>query len=138
MKRGKSPGWDGIPPEFYSTVWDEHYMLDMILATVIKGSFLDDVSMALLAVLPKPNKDPNLCSSYRPLSILCAEIEVYAKVLASRIELHITKLVHHDQTGFTKSRLTGDSIHRLLHVIHFSNDIKTLCALLCFSTFGRY
>lgn len=22
MKRGKSPGWDGIPPKFYSTFWD--------------------------------------------------------------------------------------------------------------------
>lgn len=22
MKRGKSPGWDGIPPEFYSSFWD--------------------------------------------------------------------------------------------------------------------
>lgn len=23
MKKGKSPGWDGIPPEFYATFWEE-------------------------------------------------------------------------------------------------------------------
>ena len=31
MKKGKSPEWDGIPPEFYATFWEElgQYMLDM-------------------------------------------------------------------------------------------------------------
>lgn len=92
-------------------------MLDMISAAAEKGSFLDDLDMALLAVLPKPYKDPTVCSSYRPLSILCAEAKAYAKALASRIEPHMTKLVHYDQTGFMKSLLAGDNISRLLHEI---------------------
>lgn len=71
-------------------------MLDMISAAAEKGSFLDDLDMALLSVLPKPYKDLTVCSSYRPLSILCAEVKAYAKVLASRIEPHMTKLVHYD------------------------------------------
>lgn len=132
MKRGKSPGWDGIPPEFYATFWEDlgQYMLDMILASVENGSFLSDVNMALLAVLPKSKKDPLFCNNYRPLSILCAEVKAYAKVLASRIEPHLKKLVHQDQTGFVKSRLAGDNIRSLLHVIRFSKDIGDSCAVL--------
>ena len=36
MKKWKSPRWDGIPPEFYATFWEElgQYMLDMMLAVV--------------------------------------------------------------------------------------------------------
>lgn len=49
-------------------------MLDMISAAAEKGSFLDDLDMALLSVLPKPYKDLTACSTYRPLSILCAEV----------------------------------------------------------------
>lgn len=81
-------------------------------------------------VLPKSNKNPTLCRSYKPLSISCAEIKTYAKILASRIKTHMTKLVHHHQTGFIKSCLTGDSIRRLPHVLHFSKDMKTPCAVL--------
>lgn len=101
-----------------------------MLAAVENGSFLRDVNMALLIVLPKPKKDPLFCNNYRPLSILCSELKVYAKVLATRVESYLNKLVHHDQTGFVKSRLAGDNIRRLLHVIHFSKDIDDPCAVL--------
>lgn len=105
-------------------------MLDMMLAAVENGSFLRDVNMALLIVLPKPKKDPLFWNKYRPLSILCAELKVYAKVLATRVESYLNKLVHHDQTSFVKSRLAGVNIRRLLHVIHFSKDIDDPCAVL--------
>ena len=83
MKKEKSPGWDGIPPEFYATFWEElwYYALDMMLAAAENSSFVRDVNVALLTVLPKPKKDPLFCNNYKPLSILCAELKVYAKVL---------------------------------------------------------
>lgn len=131
MKKGKSPGWDGIPQEFYAVFWKElgQFMSDMILTSVKKGAFLKDVNMALLTVLSKPKKDPLYCNNYRPLSILCAEVKIYAKVLVTRIESYFNKLVHQDQTGFVKSRLAADNICRLLHVIH-SQEISDPCAVL--------
>lgn len=42
----------------------------------------------------------------------------------------MTHLVHHDQTGFIKSRLASDSVRRLLHVIEGSASILTPCAVL--------
>lgn len=104
MKKEKSPGWDGIPPEFYIKFWDElgHLFLDMIHSSIEQGSFFNDANQAIIAVLPKPNKDPTLCSSYRPLSILNTEIKVYARALATRVETYMTKLIHNDsQNCFT-------------------------------------
>lgn len=111
MKNRKSLGWDVIPPEFYLVFWEGlgQFMLDMIHAAVDKGSFYRDTNSAILTVLPKPNKDPCLCGNYRPLSLLNSEIKIYAKVLASRIETLMTKLVHHDLTGFIKTRHTADA-----------------------------
>lgn len=73
MKKGKSPGWDGISPEFYLVFWDRlgHFMLQVKTSSIEKGFFDRDANSAILTVLLKPNKDPTLCSSYRPLSILC-------------------------------------------------------------------
>lgn len=58
MKTGKSPGWDGIPPEFYLTFWEElgQYSLAMIHKPVEVGAFFNDMNAALIAVLPKPNQ----------------------------------------------------------------------------------
>lgn len=42
----------------------------------------------------------------------------------------MTKLVHHYQTGFIKSRLAEHNICRLLYVLHFARDLQTPCVLL--------
>lgn len=132
MKRGKSPGWDGIPPEFYFTFWEEmgQYLLAMFHKAIEVGAFFNDINAALIAVLPKPNKDTTQCGNYRPLSILNAEIKIFARILASRLEPHLTTLIKNDQTGFVKSRLASDNVRRLLHVIYAAQDIPSPCAVL--------
>ena len=132
MKKGKSPGWDGIPPEFYLTFSEElgQYLLAMRHRSIDVGAFFNDLNTALIVVLPKPNKDATKCSNYRPLSILNAEIKMFARILASRLEPPATKLIHCDQTGFIKTRLASDNNRRLLHIIHTAKDIASPCAVL--------
>ncbi|KAJ0011600.1 hypothetical protein NQD34_012575 [Periophthalmus magnuspinnatus] len=120
MHRGKSPGLDGIPPEFYAAFWDQigPLMLEMIQAALRAGSFSRDVNTALVSLLLKKDKDPQECSSYRPLSLLNTDIKIFAKVLSRRLQPFMTKLVNSDQTGFIKSRTASDNLRRLLHIIH--------------------
>lgn len=68
--------------------------------------------------------------NYRPLSLLCSEVKLYANVLSARLESSVTTLVHHDQTGFIKTRLALDNVRRLLHVVHATNDIRSPCTVL--------
>lgn len=94
------------------------YLLDMIKASICKGSFSTSSNMAIISLLLKKDNPPVDRSSYRPLSLLNSEIKLYAKVLASRLERYMPHLVHHDQTGFMKSRLASDNVRRLLHIIN--------------------
>lgn len=132
MKKGKSPGWDGIPPELYLVFWDilGPPLLDMINTAIDKGAFNSGVNTAIITLLLKPNKDPSQCGNYRPLSLLNGDVKLFAKVLASRLEGFLTKLVHNDQTGFIKSRLASDNIRRLLHIIHAAHMIDFPCSVL--------
>lgn len=132
MKKGKSPGWDGIPPELYLTFWDilGRPLLDMINMAIDKGAFNSSTNTAIITVLPKPNKDPTKCGNYRPLSLLNGDVKLYAKVLATRLEIHLTKLIHNDQTGFIRTRLASDNVRRLLHIIHASSSIDSPCSVL--------
>ena len=118
MRKGSSPGPDGIPPEFYliflAIDWPTASGHDSILK---EGSFSRDVNSALISLLLKKGKDPVECSSYRLLLLLNAYLKIYTKVLARRLQSHMTELVHSDQTGFIKSRLATDNVRRLLHYI---------------------
>lgn len=121
--RGKSPGLDGIPPEFYVTFWDflGPLLFDMVQAALESGSFSRDVNSAIITLLLKKDKDPQECSSYRPLSLLNADLKIFAKLLARRLQPVMTKLINCDQTGFIKSRSSSDNLRRLLHIIHGSS-----------------
>lgn len=52
------------------------------------------------------------------------------KVLATRLEIHFTKLIHNDQTGFIRTRLASDNVRRLLHIIHADRSIVPPCSVL--------
>ena len=132
MRKGKSPGLDGIPPELYAMFWVDlgPLMLNMFRYAIEEGSFSRDVNVAIISLLLKKNKEPSDCASYRPLSLLNADLKIFAKVLARRLQGHMTSLVHCDQTGFIGTRLATDNVRRLLHIIDRASELGTPAAVL--------
>lgn len=117
MAPGKSPGLDGLPQEFYSKFQRKLTPLLLTHYEVFqKGAFSTSSNTASIILLPKKDKDPLLCGSQRPLSILNCDIKVLAKVLANRLEHVVTKLVHPDQVRFIRHRHSSDSIRRRLNI----------------------
>lgn len=51
-------------------------------------------------------------------------------LFSHRLQIYMPLLVHRDQTGFIKSRLTSDNIRRLLHIISAARDIQAPAAVL--------
>lgn len=140
LQRGKSPGMDGIPPELYLAVWDivGPLILDSINFAIEKGSFHRDQKSAIIILLLKNNKDPLDCSSFRPISLICADVKIFAKVLVTRIEPLVNKLVHHDQTGFIKGRMASDNLRRLLHVIDLADSSQEPTAVFSLDAFKAF
>lgn len=143
MKSGKSPGWDGLPPEMYLTFWDilGTPLLDMINTVIDKGTFNPNTNAAIITLLLKPNKDPTFCSNHRPLSLLNGDVKLFAKVLAPHLNKHLSSLIHYDKTGFIKGRLASDKVRRLLHLIHAAKAIDSPCSVLSLDaekTFDRH
>lgn len=55
---------------------------------------------AAITIIPKEGKDASTCSSYRPISLLNADVKLFAKILAGRLKTVINDLVHTDQSRF--------------------------------------
>ena len=89
----------------------------MIKEAFQKSILPQSLELATITLLPKPGKDPQRCGNYRPLSLLNSDYKVLSKIIASRLEKIIPKIIHADQTGFVKNRQGADNVRRLFHII---------------------
>lgn len=120
LQSNKSPGPDGYTTEFYKTY---SATLAPILVRVfndalLKGLLPPTMSEASITLLLKKDKDPLLCGSYRPISLLNVDFKVLAKVLAGRLQRVISVLVNPDQTGFISGRHSSSNTCRLLNILY--------------------
>lgn len=97
----------------------EMQQLKMITTSIAKRSFLKQTNTALISLLLKKDKDPTV-------SLINADMKIYAKVLAHRLNKHLGKLINSDQTGFVKGRFSSDNLRRLLHILYFTPDCSDL------------
>lgn len=82
----KAPGPDGLPNKIYREYGE--IMLPELLQVLNEAMEKDKlpVSMteAAIIIIPKEGKDPLQPLSYRPISLLCVDVKLLTKILASR------------------------------------------------------
>lgn len=126
MQCNKAPGPDGFPLDFYKkfSVQLAPLLFDMYKESFEHGFLPTSLNQASISLLLKKNKDPTLCSSYRPISLLNADVKILAKVLAKRIDVCLPNIISEDQTGFIRGRQMSSNIRRLLNIL-FSPSLST-------------
>lgn len=122
-KQGKAPGPDGLTIQYYKTLLPslgQH--LTKLFNDLGKGSSLHHNTLqAQIAVIHKEDKDPTQCGSYRPISLLNTDLKLFTKILANRLQLHITSLIHLDQVGFVPTREARDNTTKVLNLLYKAN-----------------
>uniref|UniRef100_A0A8C6PVC2 Reverse transcriptase domain-containing protein n=1 Tax=Nothobranchius furzeri TaxID=105023 RepID=A0A8C6PVC2_NOTFU len=124
MKNGKSPGYDGLPVEYYKTFADiaAPILHEVYQEMFDKGCVAPTFNEAVISLIFKTGKDPNDPSSYRPISLLNLDCKILTKILATRLQLVLPNIIHPNQVGLMKNRTLTDNVRLLLHLMWLSQS----------------
>ena len=137
-KTCKSPGSDGLTPEFYKCFWQEikDLVVDSLNFANANNGLSIDQRRGIITLLPKPEKDKLLLKNWRPISLLNTDYKIAAKCIATRLKIHLPKLINPDQTGYVKNRFIGQNIRLITDIIHLTRA-KHLPAIILLIDFEK-
>ena len=113
MKSSKSVGKTGIPVKYIKLAVDAISLMlaNRYNACIASGCFPNILKLA--EVIPIYKAGPkNLCSNYRPISIISPFSKIFEKCLYNQLYNYFTKnkLLNNNQYGFVKHCSTSDAV----------------------------
>ena len=134
LSSNKTPGIDGLPPEFYKMFWMKlkHYFTELFNEIIHDGIFHRSARQGIITLIEKVVKDPLLIENWRPISLLCADYKIYAKLVANRLQETLEKLIHPSQTGFIKGRNIAINLMKIQTMIEYCNSRQESAILISF------
>ncbi len=137
LKIEKSPGCDGLTPEFYKKLWPEFkdLFISMLHETYRCGELPYTLRKALLALLFKKG-DNTLLKNYRPISLTNYDYKILCFVLANRMQGVLKDIILEDQTGYIKGRYIGTNA-RLLEDYFEHCESKQIPGILLYLDFEK-
>uniref|UniRef100_A0A8D0GM46 Reverse transcriptase domain-containing protein n=1 Tax=Sphenodon punctatus TaxID=8508 RepID=A0A8D0GM46_SPHPU len=125
-KNNKAVGPDGFPNEFYK-IFEKTlvpHLTSVYNNILAEGEMPLNFYKAIITLIPKPGRDPDLCGSYRPISLLNTDFKLFSKILSDRLKAISGEFIHINQTGFIPGRQGRDNIRKAINVIYALNKQK--------------
>ena len=124
MKKGKSPGYDGLTVDFYHEFFDlvGPTLYDSIVYTFQHGELSISQKRGVIKLIPKRDKDSTFVKNLRPITLLNVDVKILSRVLAARLQSVISSIINKDQNTFIKGRNIGENILDVYSMIAAAED----------------
>ena len=136
LKSNKTPGHDGLSPEFYKMFYKilGDSMYEMIQYSFESGHLPNSLKLAIINLIKKSGKDCRKLAHLRPISLLSADYKVVEKMIGNRLETALEHIIHADQKGFQAGKNIATNIRRVFDLIQYAeqNDLEALILSLDF------
>ena len=123
MKKGRTPGVDGFPCEFYSAFQDK--LLPLLLKCALHTKSLNQLTntqrTAIAALLHKKGDKADL-ANWRPISLLCVDYKIITSALAARMVNVLKEIIDESQTAGIPGRLIHDNIRSVRDMIDLATE----------------
>ena len=120
MAKGKAPGHDRIPVEFFQQFWPTigKDFYHMILRGIENGNFHEGVTKGLISLIPK-EEDVRDLNNWRPITLLPVIYKIFAKLLQIRLQPMLRDVISPEQTAFLPFRFILDNIVLTQETLHW-------------------
>jgi hypothetical protein len=137
--KGKSPGIDGIPYEFYKEYWDivGEDMVGVLNEVLQRGELSGTQKQEIIILIPK-KPHPSSTKDFRPITLLTTDYKIQTKVLVNRLDVYLAKLVNIAQKGCVPGRTILDAISTKRDVIAYKNTTKEAGCILAIDFQSAY
>jgi hypothetical protein len=111
LPKGKAPGHDGVPMEFFHEFADEVALtlLQAFTAMLREGATSVHINKGLITLIPKSGDRAKL-SNWRPITLLGSIYKVLAKTFVGRIQATFPEIIRPNQTVFVEGRSILDNV----------------------------
>jgi hypothetical protein len=125
LPKGKAPGHDGVPMEFF------HEYAEEVASTLLKAftAMLNfratsaSINKGLITLIPKTGDCVRL-NNWKPITLLGSIYKVLAKTLVGRIQSAFTHIIRPNQTGFVKGRSILDNVFMAQKALVWAEESK--------------
>ena len=123
LARGKTPGIDGLPVEFYIAYWDilGNDFVDAANSSYHDGLLSPTQRQGVITLLYKKG-DQFDAKNWRPISLLCTDYKTIARALVNRLTSVIAQVVSPDQTCGIPGRFMGENLALLRDIVHYTSN----------------
>ena len=133
---GKTPGNDGLTPEFYKKFWNllGQLMTDSLNFSYLHGELSNSEKQAIIRLIEKKRKDRRYIKNWRPISLLNVDTKIASKALALRLEKVLPFIINGDQYAYVKGRTIFDAVRSIEDIIEYTriNQIPGLMVAIDF------
>ena len=122
MKTGKTPGIDGLPVEFYKTMWHTIKKEFVIVIRCIFEKLLlcKDMNKGVIKLVPK-NKNKYNVNNLRPITLLNVDYKIVTKIIANRLKKILPMFISPEQFCGVPGRSITDVNTTLRDMIYYVN-----------------
>ena len=88
LKNGRTPGYDGLPIEFYKVFGTRLIPLlkKVFICAEAEENMPESSMFGILNLIPKPGKDIRFIKNLRPITLLNTDYKIIEKILANRMQ----------------------------------------------------
>ena len=124
--KGKTPGPDGIPIEFYIKNIDNiaPILAEMYNNIFLRGSAPEGFNSSITTLLYKGKGERTNLKNWRPVSLLNCDYKILTKILANRISPVLPELIDESQTCGVPGRNSFENLYNISAIIHQIQDQK--------------
>ncbi|CAO2185858.1 unnamed protein product [Urochloa humidicola] len=125
MKRASSPGPDGFGPGFYKAAWSTVSASIMEFAAAFQegSADLERLNRSYVVMLPK-SATAVQAKDYRPICLQNCSLKIVAKMLTTRMQQEIPKIIDVDQTGFIRGRSLSENFIYAMELVQCCHHRK--------------